>query len=88
MGDTDSRSGKKLIEAADEAVAAHLRAERARADLTQTELAQRAGLHAITVHRLENELRPMSLPQLFAICKALGIAPGDFLNAAQANIRE
>lgn len=71
-------------EQADAAVAAQLRAERARRDWTQAELAGRAGLHYNTIHRIEKGQRGMSLAQLYAICGALGIDPGEFLDAAQA----
>lgn len=56
--------------------------------MKQSELAKLSGLSEITILRLENGQRQMSLPQLVAICAALGIAPGDFLNAAQENMRE
>jgi transcriptional regulator with XRE-family HTH domain len=93
MDDTANRAdklkpGKKLLEVADKAVADHIRAERARAGLTQAQLGEIAGMTPITVHRLETAQRPLSLAQLFAICQALKIAPGDFLNAAQENVRE
>lgn len=83
-----TRTGPHRLSEEDLAVAAQLRAERARADLTQAELASRAELAINTVRRIENEERTMSLPQLFALCRVLGIEPGRFIDAAQASMRQ
>lgn len=88
MGDTERQAENSAIDAANAAVAAHLRAERARADLKQTELAARTGLSVNTILRLENGQRVMSLSQLFAIAAALGVTPGDFVDSAQAAMRK
>ncbi|SUA72631.1 antitoxin HipB [Nocardia otitidiscaviarum] len=77
----------ELAEQAHRAVAAQLRAERARAGLTQPELAKLTGLHVTTLSRIEQGHRAMTLDQLFKIAGALKIDPGDFLNAAQAAVK-
>lgn len=65
------------------ALAAHLRAERARANITQAELAKRSGLSVNTISRLETQEREMSVPQLLAIARGLRVDAGDFVDAAQ-----
>ncbi|MFD4444634.1 helix-turn-helix transcriptional regulator [Nocardia sp. NPDC058519] len=75
------------IEAAQRAVAAHLRAERARADLKQSELAAAAGLSTNTISRIETGSRDMTLSQLIAISAALGVSAAAFIDAAQAAMK-
>ncbi|MGV9818379.1 helix-turn-helix domain-containing protein [Nocardia xishanensis] len=75
------------LDAAEQAVADHLRAERARAKLKQAELAKLAGLSTNTISRLETGERTMSLRQLFAIAEALGTTAEEFIDAAQASMR-
>ncbi|MFC9966285.1 helix-turn-helix domain-containing protein [Nocardia ignorata] len=75
------------IEAAQRAVAAHLRAERARANLKQSELAAAAGLSTNTISRIETGQRDMTLSQLYAISAALGVTAGAFIDAAQASMK-
>lgn len=87
MDGTDIRTEETLVEKANRAVAAHLRAERARADLTQAQLAEKAGLSEITIYRIEKGQRTMQLSQLVAIADALNVKPGEFLDSAQANMR-
>ncbi|WP_446224925.1 helix-turn-helix domain-containing protein [Nocardia sp. IBHARD005] len=79
--------GPDHIEAAQRAVAAHLRAERARADLKQSELAAAAGLSTNTISRIETGSRDMTLSQLYAISAALGVSAGAFIDAAQAAMK-
>ncbi|WP_411157404.1 helix-turn-helix domain-containing protein [Nocardia farcinica] len=88
MGVGKPRSGSDAVEAANAAVAAHLRAERARADMKQTELAEAAHLAVNTIRRLESGERRMTLEQLVLIAEALGVTPGEFLDAAQAAFRK
>lgn len=84
MDESDTQTDSSLLALAAVAVAAELRAVRARRGLTRAELAELAGMHVNTVYRLETNQRAMSVPQLFALAKALKISPGDFLNAAQS----
>lgn len=65
------------------ALAAHLRAERARRGLKQAELAKLTGLSVNTISRLETQEREMSVLQLIAIARGLGVSPGAFMDAAQ-----
>ncbi|PKV80850.1 helix-turn-helix domain-containing protein [Nocardia fluminea] len=73
-----------LEELAHEALAAHLRAERARAGLTQADLSERTGIHTTTLSRIENGKLTLTIEQILRIAPALGVTAGDFLNAAQA----
>ena len=88
MGQSERQSDGSAIDAANAAVAAHLRAERARANLKQSELAEMSGLSVNTILRLENGQRVMTLSQLFAITRALGVDPGHFVDSAQAAMRK
>lgn len=57
------------------AVAAQLRAERAAAQLTFDELAQRSGISRFTIMRLLNEHRTMDMSQFAAMCDGLDLSP-------------
>lgn len=46
------------------------------AGLTQEALAERAGLHAVTISYLETGIRAASVPTLVRVADALGVAPG------------
>lgn len=87
MDESDTQSDSSLLALAAAAVAGELRAVRARKGLKQAELAELAGMSQNTIYRLETGQRAMSVPQLFALAKALDISPGDFLNAAQAAMK-
>lgn len=57
------------------AVAAELRAARARCNITQDELAKKSGVSKASICRFETGERTPKLPQLFLLCSALGIEP-------------
>ncbi|MGW6121454.1 helix-turn-helix domain-containing protein [Nocardia sp. NPDC055165] len=81
MENSDSEGA--LLPRAHRAVAAQLRAERARRNMRQTELASMTGIHVSTLSKIEQGKTTMSFDQLFLIAKAFEMEPGDFLNAAQ-----
>lgn len=56
--------------------------------MKQIELAKAAGLAKNTISRLELGQREMSLTQLYAIARALGVTAGEFLDAAQASMKK
>lgn len=58
-----------------ERFAANLRMQRANADISQRELADRAGLDITTVHKYEDGAMTPGADKLFAICDALGCSP-------------
>ena len=62
-------------------VVTHFRvAEELGNQMTQNELAQRAGIHFVTVNRLcKNTTKQVSLETLDRISKVLGCKPGDLL---------
>lgn len=80
--DHDAGRPKKYDDAENAALASHLRAERARAGLKQSELAKKSGLSVNTISRLENQEREMSVTQVLAIARGLGVNPLDFVDAA------
>lgn len=89
MGETERRSEARaggVVDAANRAVAAQLRAERAKADKTQTELAEATGLAVNTIRRLESGERELKMPQLLAIAAALEFSAGAFVDAVQAEL--
>ncbi|RYB89313.1 XRE family transcriptional regulator [Nocardioides glacieisoli] len=64
-------------------IADQLRAERAVAKLSRSELARRSGLSGATVERLERSERTMRIDQLLAICDGLEVKPASFLARAE-----
>lgn len=70
------------------AVAAELRAEVARADLTQDEVAARVGMHRATVNRLLNGSRSIDAEQLIAFALGLGFDAGDMVDTAKRKYLE
>jgi transcriptional regulator with XRE-family HTH domain len=56
-----------------------LKTARERAGLTQTALARKAGVHQVTIARLETGVRRPSVPMLQRLAKALGIPVTVFL---------
>lgn len=82
VGDDASRE-ERLAEIR-AAVAAELRAARARLGIEQKEIAKRAGMHAVEVSRFLNGTRRLSIDQLIDLATALEVEPGEILDAAQA----
>ncbi|WP_280225002.1 helix-turn-helix domain-containing protein [Nocardia farcinica] len=71
-----------------QALAAELRAAVARADLTQGEVAERTGLHRVTVNRLLSGQRGIDVDQLFAFAFGLDLDPGELVDAAKRKYLE
>ena len=71
-----------------EAFAAEMRVARARRGVTQSELAKSAGMSRATIARLEAGERSVDMSQLFLLCEALGVDPGDILNEVQRQAAE
>lgn len=68
------------------AFAAQMRAERAAADLTQTQLASKAGMGRTTLIRIEAGERDMDTTQLAGLCRALGVSIVDFVSRAEERV--
>lgn len=62
-----------------ETLCANIRAERARRDLSQEELAQRAGLSAVSIQNYENGICVPGTDKLAALADALGVTPNELL---------
>ncbi|MGN0126035.1 MAG: helix-turn-helix domain-containing protein [Rhodococcus sp. (in: high G+C Gram-positive bacteria)] len=70
------------------AFAAEIRAARARRGVTQAEVAKSSGMSRATIARLEAGERTLDMAQLFDLCEALGVDPGEILNAVQRQAAE
>lgn len=68
------------------AFAAQMRAERAAADLTQTQLASKAGMGRTTLIRIEAGERDMDTTQLAGLCNALGLSLVEFVSRAEERL--
>lgn len=56
-----------------------LASARHKAALTQEQLAEKAGLHPVTISTLETATRAASVPTLVRIAAALDVDPGDLV---------
>ena len=56
-----------------------LAAARRSAELTQEQLAERAGLHPVTISTLETATRAASVPTLVRLAHALGVDPAQLV---------
>lgn len=57
-----------------------LRDHRKKADLTQEELAESAGVHRTYVSLLERDKKSPTLKVVFQLCRALGTRPSDLIS--------
>lgn len=62
-----------------------LAAARATAGLTQEQLAEKTGLHPVTISTLENAKRSATVPTLVRIAQGLSIDPGELVRDLRAN---
>lgn len=69
------------------AVAAELRAERARTRLTVREIIERTGISKSSVLNYLNGQRDIPVPALFEICAVLGVDSGDILDRAGLRVK-
>jgi transcriptional regulator with XRE-family HTH domain len=60
-------------------VGEELRRAREEAGMSQTALAQKAGLHRVYLSQLENDKKSPTLEKFFALCVALNIAPSKLM---------
>lgn len=68
------------------ALAAELRAEMGAQDWTQKELAERAGVPAVSVQRYVSGEAIIGIPALAAMCEAFGMSVADFVARAEARV--
>jgi transcriptional regulator with XRE-family HTH domain len=66
----------------------NLRRIRTEAGLSQEELAYRAGLHRTYVSSVERGERNISIENIFALAKALKVAPADLVDGTMATDSE
>jgi len=87
MGRLIARMDHEAIATAiDQAVAAELRSLRGRHRLSRAKLAELSGVAEKTIQRFENEERSPDINQLTKLCRAFGISPRAFIDAALADI--
>lgn len=60
-------------------LATSLRVQRAKLDMSQGELAQRAGVSVYTVQKYEDGTMTPGADKLFAMCEVLGCTPNELL---------
>lgn len=68
-------------------IARAIRAERARAGLSQAELAERVGVHRATIGAIETVTRRVYADELADFCEALGVTFEMLLSRASAEDR-
>lgn len=78
-----TNAGERAITDAKAILAENLRALRQAAGLSQEELADRAGLHRTYISSVERAQRNITLENIFAIAKALGVAPEELVRCDQ-----
>jgi transcriptional regulator with XRE-family HTH domain len=79
---------REVCPVAETTFASRLKERREAAGLTQAALAERAGLHALTVAKLEQGLREPTWATVQALAKALGVRCTAFEDAGPAPPRE
>ena len=70
------------------AAAGALRAAQARANMSDTELAERSGIPAVTLRRYLKGQRDTPATAIFKIAAALGVNPGALLDDAAQHIQD
>jgi transcriptional regulator with XRE-family HTH domain len=70
------------------AVAAVLRAERAAHQLTYDQLAQDSGITRVTLVRILNNKRAITVTQLFQLSKPLKITPQEIIHLAMERLNQ
>ena len=66
---------------------ANVKQARIESGISQEELGYRAGLHRTYISSIERGQRNVSLENVFAIAKALGVSPADLLKPVSARER-
>lgn len=87
MNMDDKASNARKQSALSVAIAAQLRAERAAANMTVDELAQRSGVSRGTLMKVLNERVTADVSQVDAICRALGVPLIDLFARAEERLR-
>ena len=69
-------------------VASELRSLRAKSNMTQKEVAEKAGIDVMTVTRYENNSTSMQLDMIEKILSAYGLKPSIFFFSLSANMQK
>lgn len=72
----------------EEAVATELRSARARKRLTEDDVAQKVGIHRVSVSRYLSGVRSIPIPVLAEICDAIGVDTFEIVNKAEIAARK
>lgn len=71
----------------DKAIADALRGKAAELHLTQIDIANASGITARTIHRYMNGQSPIPVSKLVDIASAIGVDPGEIINAARTLVK-
>ncbi|MFC9786965.1 helix-turn-helix domain-containing protein [Rhodococcus sp. NPDC127528] len=69
-----------------EAIGRQMRSRRAQREMTQADLAQRTGISAVEVDRLERGERDMEIPEAVAIAAVFETTAAEFLQSVQDSL--
>ncbi|MGI5223241.1 helix-turn-helix domain-containing protein [Nocardia sp. CA-290969] len=75
-------------DAANAIIGANLRALRAKRKLSRAAMHELTGIPAITIRRIEDGKRDAPAVVLLALCQALGVNAGEFLDHVQRELKE
>ncbi|MFI6368893.1 helix-turn-helix domain-containing protein [Nocardia sp. NPDC050630] len=76
------------VELANAVIGANLRALRAKRDYSREKLFELSGVPVITIRRIEDGKRAAAVPTMMALCQALDVDLGRFLDDAHKEINE
>jgi transcriptional regulator with XRE-family HTH domain len=66
-----------------DSVAAELRAEKARRNITEAQIAEKSGIHRVSVSRYLSGVRAIPMATLADLCRALGLDTFELVNKAE-----
>jgi len=71
----------------EEAIAKQIKVELVERGLDQKELAERIGIHPVTLTKYMKGQRSMPMPTFFAVADALGLSPRELMTRAEARVQ-
>ena len=71
----------------EEALAKQIKVELVERGMDQKELAERIGIHPVTLTKYMKNQRSMPMPTFFAVADALGLSPRELMTRAEARVQ-